>query len=572
MPASAKGHVRDNLAAGPVHLLLENANVLTPGHAQSKARAVAVRGGTIAAVGNAADMAHLRGGAARVIDCQGMTLLPGFADAHCHLLAAAAALQGLNCSPEALPIIERLKQAVRRRGAATPHGRWVRGFGYDELSFREKRHPTRWDLDEETPHHPVRLDHRSGHAVVLNSLGLELAGIRRDTPDPVDGVIDRDLSTGEPTGLLLEMSGFLRDRLGRLNNDDEFQEGVSRLDRMLLSYGITSAQDAGPNNDVSRWSTFRGLQSSGRLSCRVTMMAGASHIKDFLAAGLAYGDSGQRLGLGHAKLMLTLTTGALQPDIEFLGEMVREAHRAGFPVAVHAVEQEAVAAAAEVLTANPLPPPLRSRPGSLSDNREPPPTPSPGAGTGSGPTGENPLRRQVLRDRIEHCAECPPALAARIARSGAAVVTQPGFVYWNGDRYRERVAPSTLGHLYPVDELLGAGVEVAFGSDAPVIDPNPWPAIYSAVTGAAKSGEKLHPKPPAGRAASRKVPVELALRMYTAAGAALEGRPERKGTISPGELADLVLVDRDPTKVDPSELKNIQAELTVLGGEVVWER
>ena len=414
-----------------------------------------------------------------------MTLLPGLVDAHCHLLATAIALQGLDCSPEVVPSIQQLQLAISQRADATPHDRWVRAFAYDDLSLQEKRHPTRWDLDVASPHHPVRLDHRSGHATVLNSQGLRLAGINRDAPDSVDGVIERDQSTREPTGLLLEMSGFLRDRLGRLHADDEFQESISRLDRKLLSYGITSAQDAGSHNDVDRWCTIRNLQSTGKLTCRVNMMAGASSLNDFLAAGFSYGAGDQQLALGHVKLMLTLTTGALHPDIDSLHETVREAHRAGFPVALHAVEQEAVAAAAQVLR---------------------------------GAAIENPFRRSVPRDRIEHCAECPPGLMAQVARSGATVVTQPGFVYWNGDRYRERVDPSVLDHLYPVDELLRAGINVAFGSDAPVVDPNPWPAIYSAVTRATKTGEELYSAMPGEPATSRKVSVEEALRMHTVAG------------------------------------------------------
>ena len=539
MPVSTQHHLRETAPAGPVDLLLENANVMTLEPAQPRAEAVAVRGQTIVAVGNKADMAHLLGFSSRVIDCQGMTLLPGLVDAHCHLLATAAALQGLDCSPEAVPSIQQLQIRIRKQSDVTPRDRWVRGFGYDELSLREKRHPTRWDLDLASPHHPVRIDHRSGHATVLNSQGLRLARIHRDTPDQVDGVIERDQTTAEPTGLLLEMSGFLRDRLGRLYTDDEFQESISRLDRKLLSYGITSVQDAGSHNDVDRWCTIRSLQSSRRLTCRVNMMAGASSLNDFLAAGLSYGAGDQQLALGHAKMMLTLTTGTLHPDIESLNKTVRDAHGAGFPVALHAVEQEAVAVAARVLR---------------------------GSAVG------NTFRRSVHRDRIEHCAECPPGLMAQVARSRATVVTQPGFVYWNGDRYRERVDPSLLDHLYPVDELLRAGINVAFGSDAPVIDPNPWPAIYSAVTRATKTGEELYRAAPGEPATFQKVSVEEALRMYTVGGAAAEGSQGIKGTIQRGKLADMVLVDQDPTTIEPSELRNIQSALTVLGGSVVWER
>ena len=539
------------LATRHVDLLLENAKVLTLEPSQPRAEAVAISGETIVAVGPQADVAPLTGAGTRRVDCQGMTLLPGFIDAHCHLFAAAAALQGLDCGPGTVSSIAELQRVIRQNVEATPPERWVRGFGYDHLALKERRHPTRWDLDSAAPHHPVRLDHRTGHATVMNSRGLALAGIHRDTSDPVDGVIDRDDATGQPSGLLLEMSGFLRNRLGRLRPDDEFEESISRLDQKLLSYGITSVQDAGPNNDLARWAGFGSLQASGRLTCRVNMMAGAAHLEEFLADGCSYNYGDHRLRLGHAKVMLTLTTGALQPDLESLDQIVKRAHEAGFPVAMHAVEREAVAAAARVFAENPLEPTSKSLPSSAGRERS---------------------SDSSLKDRIEHCAECPPSLLALVGRSGATVVTQPGFVFWNGDQYRERVDPSMQGYLYPVHALVRRGVKVAFGSDSPVIDPNPWPAIYSAVTWATRSGQVLDPAGPGESATTQGVSVESALRMHTVAGARAEGSQILKGTIRRGKLADLVLLDNDPTAVEPWRLKDICPILTVVGGKVVWEQ
>ena len=149
------------------------------------------------------------------------------------------------------------------------------------------------------------------------------------------------------------------------------------------------------------------------------------------------------------------------------------------------------------------------------------------------------------------------------------VVTQPGFVYWNGDDYLQRVEPCLLPHLYPVGALVKTGVTLAFGSDAPVIDPNPWPAIYSAVTRKTSGGNTLPPNDPISTR-RQEVSVLEALKMYTVAGACAEGTEGRKGTIHSGMLADLVLLDADPTKVEPSGLKDIRALMTLVGGEVVW--
>ena len=527
----------------PADLLLVNARVITMESGHPRAEAVAVLGDRIVAVGAGALVSNLAGPGTRTIDCQGMALLPGLIDAHCHLLALAASLQGLDCGPEAVSSIGELRRAIQRRADATPAGQWIRGFGYDESAFSEGRHPTRWDLDQATPHHPVRLDHRSGHATVLNSRALEAAGIHQDTADPLEGVIVRDHATGEITGLLLELGMFLSERLGATRESAQLEAGVVLLNRKLLSYGVTSAQDAGANNSPARWEVFRQLQASGRLLCRITMLAGASRLEEFLSNGLLGGSGDDRLRLGHLKVMLTLTTGALHPDLPTLRELVAAAHSHGFPVAIHAVEREAVAVAAQALGE------ARVRP-EASQTR-------------------NFASRS--RDRIEHCSECPPELAAQVRRSGAAVVTQPGLVYWNGGRYRKEVEPSLLGHIYPVGALNSAGVPVAFGSDAPFVDPNPWPAIYSAVTRETREGGALIPPEHPGAAFDQRVTTKSALKMYTIAAACADGSEQRKGSIRPGKLADLVLVDNDPTTVIHPRLKEIRAVMTILGGRIVWQ-
>ena len=538
MQQTNPSHDSSQRSSRPADLLLFNANVLSLEPGIPFADSVAIAGETILAVGKGKEVAKLSGPGSRRIDCRGLTLMPGLIDSHIHLLALAAARHGLDCSPQAVSSIRELLELVRGRAEGTPPGRWIRAYAYDDLSLKDGRHPTRWELDTVAPHHPVRLDHRSGHATVLNSRGLQMAEIDKDTPDPVDGVIDRIQDTGEPTGLLLDAATFLRQRLGPSADPSALQERIEGLNQTLLSYGITSVQDAGPGNDLSRWYVYRGLRESGRLLCRVTMMAGISHLAEFREAGLCWGDGDDGSRLGHTKIMLTLTTGDLQPGIDELHQMVQRAHGEGFPVAIHAVEREAVAAAVQVLRENPRVV----------------------TGSAAGP-----------RDRIEHCAECPPELVSQVSECGALVVTQPGFVYWNGEAYEQRVEPSLLPHLYAVGALDRAGVPLAFGSDAPVADPNPWPAIYSAVTRATSGGRTLPAREPGPSGMGQGIPVARALRMNTLGGAWAEGTQGRKGTIRPGKLADLVLLDGDPIRMDPNRLKDIRAVLTVVGGQVAWE-
>ena len=536
-------------------LILFNAGVLTLEPGQPTAEAVAIGCNRILSVGNNREVRAFKGPHTEMLDCRGLTLLPGFVDSHCHLLAMAAALTGVDCSPvragSRSGSIESLIQLIRGRAQETPQGNWIRGFGYDEGDLEEGRHPTRWDLDRAAPEHPVRLDHRSGHAVVLNSLGLALAGIYSDTEDPPEGLIDRDPVSGEITGLLFEMSGFLRQRLGNKRNEEQFREGVARLNQLLLGYGITSVHDAGPDNGLNRWETLQELTCSNSLASRVSLMAGSSKLSEFQDAGLVWGSGDDRLRLGHVKLMLTLTTGGLHPSVDELRDRVAQAHQAGFPVAIHAVEQEAVQAAVRSLRSQA---PATTAGGSFQSS-------------GLGPPGDG--LALVARNRIEHCSEASPQLTSAIKRCGAVVVTQPGFLYWNGDRYLERVEPGLQQHLCPIGALLNKGIPVAFSSDGPVIDPSPWPGIYSAVTRLTYQGNMLPPSKTERN--SQGILALEALRAYSWGGAWAEGNEASKGSIKPGKSDDLVLVDADPTGVGPKDLLEIRAVLTLIGGKVVWE-
>jgi hypothetical protein len=306
--------------------------------------------------------------------------------------------------------------------------------------------------------------------------------------------------------------------------------GVTAANRLLLSYGITSLQDAGPDNGLDRWKSYQDLFDAKTLQSRVTMMAGTQQRAELLGGGLSWGSGDHQLRLGHVKIMLTMTTGALQPSLNDLQHMATEAAQYGFPVAIHCVEQEAVAAAAKIISELP------------------------------------PLPEGVPPHRIEHCSECPPELVNVVQQSGAAVVTQPGFIHWNGPSYRKNVSDELQPHLYPIGPLDAAGVNVAFGSDAPVINPNPWPAIYSAVTRKDREGEHF-PKS-GGQVGIR---AEWTIRMHTLSGAQSEGTQTDKGSITTGKLADLILVDANPLTVDSEALKDIKAKMTIMGGKVVWE-
>ena len=512
-------------------LVLFNARVITLNGRQPTAELVAIRGGRIVWVGSNGDLAGMPRRGSRAIDCQRQTIVPGFIDSHCHVMAYASSLLAVDCRPPAASSIADIKRGLRERAKSTPPGRWIRGTGYSEFALREKRHPSRWDLDEVVPNHPVRLNHQSGHACVLNTEALVRVGITKDTPGPMGGVVERDWKTGEPTGLLMEMDQYLQGLIPLLSKR-ELHYGVQLADQRLISLGITSVHDATHTNSPERWDTFRRLKSERLLRPRVTMMPGCDYLEGFLNRGLRFGSGDGDLSLGAIKVMLTTTTGTLRPSQRELQDIILRGREAGFQVAIHAVEAEAVEAAVSALTAE-----------DSSEQSVP-------IGSGN-------------RDRIEHCSECPPAELKRLSGSGLVVVTQPVFLYCNGRRYMSEVAEHMRPWLYRMSSFVEAELSLAAGSDAPVADPSPLFGMYAAVTRRAETGETI--------GESEGVSAKHALRMYTLNGAYASFQEADKGAIEVGKLADLVLLDQDPTEVEPEQIRNINVMMTVIGGEVVWQ-
>ena len=530
------------------NLILVNARALTLDPTNPRADSVAIVGERIAAVGGAERVSRFKGAKTEVIDCKGLPLIPGLHDAHTHVLATAASMASLDCGCARLDSVSKLLAAIQVRSTSLPPGQWVRGYGLEPSALRERRYPTRQELDSAISQHPVRLEHSSRHAALLNSRGLEEVGISAETPDPPDGVIERD-EKGEPTGLLLEMAGYLRERLGITRSTAEMEVGVSHLSKTLLSYGITSVQDAGPENGPQQWETFRSLTARQLIGPRVTMMASVKRLDEMTRYGLVWGSGDDRLRIGHAKIMLTCSTGQLMPAPEDLSELALRARDLGFPIAVHAIEQESVGEAIRIVT---VADPSRERPGSRASH---------------------PPHRARVRNRVEHCAECPPHLMEKLSRSRAMVVTQPGFIYWRGDGYLRHVRPDLRPHLYAIGKMMDLSTPVAFGSDSPVVDPNPWPGIYSAVTGMTREGARfpsMQGKGPSSSGNKGGLDLTRALSAYTLSGAESEGTQGRKGMIREGMLADLALLDRPLGDSSKAEILETKSRLTIVGGDVVW--
>ena len=501
---------------GTGNLILHNANVITLDSSAPLASGIVCRDGVIASISEADVQDALRSDDYEVLDCEGRTTLPGFIDAHVHFLAYASSLTAVDCSPNAVSSINELASALRHRSLQTPEGEWVRGAGYDEFRLKEHRHPTRHDLDFLLPDHPVKLGHRSGHGAVLNSRAMALADITIETPEPLGGYIDRDVTTGEPTGLFIDLDDWLDDRLGPQPRGDEITPAARDAAKVFLSKGITSFHDASPCNSLKRWEFFQTLGSGPDPFPRAVMMPGFHHLREFVESGLEFGAGDDRLRVGHCKIILSLTSGMLHPSPRELREMVRETSALGFPVAVHAVEEtEVEAAVAAIESASAL----------------------------------------NLRHRIEHASVCPPSLVARMKTAEIAVVTQPGFIYHSGDRYLEQLSETDTANLYPLRAWLDTGVPVVASSDTPVIPPEPLVGIQAAILRQARTGETVSP--------DQRISVQQALRLNGSIGNG------RVGVIRKGALADFAIPDRDPTHIPPEEIAKIAAWRTVLGGRVV---
>ncbi len=525
-------------------LVLLGARVHTLDPASPRAEALATWQGRVLAVGRREDVLPLIGPGTRVVDARGATVLPGFHDAHCHVLLFGLSLVEVNVRQATS--VAQVVQIVASQVQKTPPGRWIRGGGYNDNILG--RHPTREDLDPVSPHHPVWLYHVSGHMGVANTQALTLAGISRETPDPPGGHIVRD-AAGEPTGLLLETAQDLIKRVLPAYTLEEIKAALAAAGRQMATEGITAVQDA-----WAGWiapEEFRAYQEAveeGLLPQRVWLMVDVEqlHVRDGrfdFAFGLHTGFGGDRLRLGALKIFIDGsligrtaamrepyadppgTTGMLVKERDTLVELVRRAHAGGWQVAMHAIGDRAVEVGLDAVEQVMGPEAARFRP------------------------------------RIEHCCLAPPDLLQRIRRIRPVVVTQPRFLYELGDGYRFALGDERLRWLLPMAGL--RGVPVALSSDRPVVDGAPLKGIQAAVTRTTRGGWALAPE--------ESLSVDEAVRAYTVGGAYAAFAEGELGTLSVGKWADFVVLDRDPFSAELDELEGIRVLYTVVGGKVIHQ-
>ena len=509
-------------------LILINATLYAPESDCHGSNWIAATNGCVTGYGKTEDLTVSDLTAHRVIDCGGGTVLPGFVDAHLHLAAMAKGSLAIAATPEqGIHTITDLQQAIARQTDDTPPGDWIRVEGYHEFDLLEKRQPHRSDLDEAAPAHPVKLTHRSGHAHVLNTRAMDAVGIRDDTGDPPGGMIDRDVTTGLPSGLLYEMGRYLADRIPPLS-DRALAQGICRVNATLLSNGITTVCDVSVNNTPGRLERMADWVRSGRLSVKVHAALG---IDPFMAdpAACEWPRSllNKTITPCGVKIIVDETTGRLHPDQTILNQWVTAIHKRGGQVIIHAIEESAIAAAVLAIE-----------------------------------TAVNRYPRKAHRHRIEHCAVCPPSLIDRIADLGIRIVSQPGFLHFNGDRYLSTVDGNKQPWLYPFKSMSDHGIRVAAGSDAPVAPVSPISAIAAGIDRLSKSGKGVNP--------IEAIDLRTAVNMHTINSAEALFMEKRIGSLAMGQTADMVVVDQHIERLPQKDLGHLMVTATIIDGKMVY--
>lgn len=531
----------------PIDLLLTNATVLTMDEDRPVAGAVAVEGDRIAWVGTVADARVHLTGVQRELDLGGATVIPGFNDAHNHLILLGHWLTQLNCSFPAVTSIGDIVAAVAERAAVTPAGEWIEGRGYDDNKLAEHRHISRWDLDAVTPDHPVMIRNASGHMCVVNSRALELAGITRDTDAPFGGTIHRDPRSGEPSGLLQEQAQELLGRPFIPQDKETLHRCLQEAGNAYLSAGITSSQEAGLFS-TPEFTVFQEAWASGELPLRVYMMLRRPFLEAMETMGMFTGFGDERLRIGAFKLLadgsLIGRTAALsQPFLEDpdphnrglammpqdeLDDLIWRGHANGWQVAIHAIGDRGIEM--------------------CLDGFE---------------RALQRLPRDNHRHRLEHCGILRPDLIQRIKKMGVVPVGQPPFINEFGDGFLRHIGRERAQLTYALKSVLDAGIHLAASSDSPVSSFQPLLGIKACVTERTASGADFAP--------DERISVEQAIALYTRGGAYASFEEHLKGTITPGKLADFAVLGADPRAVDPETLDRVPVRATIRGGEIVYE-
>ena len=525
-----------------IDLILYNANIITVNPNQPSAQAIAISSDKIIVVGTNESILKLATGFTKKIDISGKTILPGFIDSHSHPASSGRAhLRNVDCD---LRSISAIKKAIYERTKNTPEGEWVEGFKYDDTKTSEKRFINNKDLDEVSPHHPVIIRHRGGHTAYVNSMALTLGGIDRNTADPLGGHIERDAISGELTGRLLESAtSAIENLIPNIFSRSEYQAGAKLISQMMSKSGITSVTDAG--TDARSYQSYQDAHDAKELKTRIYCMMRGRGVDEMMRTGKKTGDGDEWVRVGAMKLACDGSIsertarlsesyigrpndyGIIVNDEEMLNEQAVKAHKKDWQIGIHANGDVGIDIVLNVYERL-----------------------------------QKVYYRKDPRFRLEHCTVINDDLIRRIKALKAIPTPFSTYVYWHGEKMKE-YGKERLERMFAVKSFLDAGINVTQTSDYPPGPFEPMMAIQSSVTRRDYNGNLWGP--------SQRITVEEAIKVGTIHGAYASFEEQIKGSLEAGKLADLVVLDQNPLKVDPMSIIDIPIQRTMVGGKWSYE-
>lgn len=528
-----------------------NAKVWTGDPALPLAEAIAVWRDRILKVGTNAEVKALAGPKTWFIDLQGQRVVPGFYDSHLHLLNGGLSLSrvDLKDADDEAEFGRRLVEFDKN----TPRDRWLTGGQWDHDRTFGGKLPTAATIDKYVKDRPVFIRRYDGHMALANSAALKLAGITAQTPDVPGGVIDR-YPDGKPTGVLRDNAMGLVGRLIPEPDEAEIREAVLAAQKHAAEFGITSVQDLDGSAPETRRKLLHVLQQlarEGKLTVRVDLRwpigqhkelaavgVEANFGNDFVRIGGVKGFMDGSLGSSTAKMFAPYegdpnNTGVFVTPPDTMRALVRSADATGLNVCVHAIGDEANATLLDIF----------AEVAKQNGNRD-------------------------RRFRIEHVQHLRPADYGRFKELGVVASMQPFHVIDDGRWAESRIGAKRCASSYAYRSLLDAGAKLAFGSDWPVAPLDPIAGIDAAVNRRTLDGK--HPK---GWFPEQRISVAEAVQAYTQGSAFAAGQENDKGTLTPGKLADFVVLSRDIFDAKASgRLTDAKVVLTIVGGQVVYQR
>jgi predicted amidohydrolase YtcJ len=533
-------------------VVLIHARIYTVNPKEPWAQAMAAREGKIIAVGSDKAIAAYQGSSTKIIDAKERMVLPGFVDAHVHMMAGAAQLAGITLNDA--KTVGDFQKAIKDYATAHPEKKWIQGMGWVYSIFGKNGLPDKKLVDEVVSDRPVYLAAYDGHTALANSKALKLAGITRKTPDPTSGIIVRNPVTGEPTGVLKEAAEQLVAGVIPQPTREEELDGLTKAIHYASSLGLTRLISAGA--DTERVELFNQIRQKDGLTARFTMAQFVTApvtpdaVRILQENRKRYSDDW--IDAGQAKLLLdgvieAHTAAMLEPyekdpsnrgllyfDPEKYKESVIQLDRLGFPISTHAIGDRAIRLALDAYEA---------------------------ANKANG--------RTDVRDRIEHIENPSAQDIPRFGKLNVIAGMQPlhatpdrnALVSWAGS-----IGPQRAERAFPWHSILNSGAHLSFGSDWPVVTLNPWPGLQILLTRETPEGT-----PAGGWLPDERLILEQAIQGYTMGGALAARREKTEGSIEVGKLADVIIVSQDLFKIPTNQIGKTKVLMTMVGDKIVYQ-